>query len=86
MRSGSDEKELDRLTAPMHGGPRTGPPRLRPCWEHTVGLVQRASRADGPEPSAEMRYPWFGHRPAWLMPSKMHAHATAYDGAPMNSV
>ncbi|MEW5355326.1 hypothetical protein E0E62_23260 [Streptomyces sp. 16-176A] len=52
MRSGSDEDELDRSTAPLHG-PGTGPPRLRPCCDRTVGLVQRASRADDPEPPAE---------------------------------
>ncbi|PWI12034.1 hypothetical protein DIZ27_03485 [Streptomyces sp. NWU339] len=61
-RSGSDGAELDRLTAPMHG-PRTGPPLLRPCRDRTVGLVQRASRADGPGPPAEIRHPWFGRRP-----------------------
>ncbi|POX52991.1 hypothetical protein C3488_06600 [Streptomyces sp. Ru72] len=85
MRSGSDEAELDRSSAAMHG-PRTGPPRLRPCCDRTVGLVQRASRADGPVPSAEIRHPWFGCRPVWLMPSKMRRHATAYDGAPVNSL
>jgi len=47
MRSGSDEAELDRSTALMHDGPRTGPPPLLPCRDRTVGLVQRASRADG---------------------------------------
>ncbi|GAA3495688.1 hypothetical protein GCM10019016_027880 [Streptomyces prasinosporus] len=51
MRSGSDEAELDRSTAlrhtPVRSGPGTGPPPLLPCRDRTVGLVQRASRADG---------------------------------------
>ncbi|PWI17784.1 hypothetical protein DI272_29215 [Streptomyces sp. Act143] len=55
MRSGSDGVELDRSTAALHTahGPRTGPPPVRPCGRRTIGLVQRASRADGPVPSAE---------------------------------
>ncbi|OOV32833.1 hypothetical protein SM007_08600 [Streptomyces avermitilis] len=84
MRSGSDEGDLDRSTAAMHG-PWTGPP-LRPRCDRTVGLVQRASRADGPEPPAEIRHPWFGCRPPCLMPSNKRCHATAYDGALMNSL
>ncbi|PZT68680.1 hypothetical protein DN402_12985 [Streptomyces sp. SW4] len=70
----------------MHAlhGPATGP-RLRPCRDRTVGLVQRASRADGPVPPAEMRRPWFGHRPGGVMPSNSGRHATAHDGAPVNS-
>ncbi|OMI87446.1 hypothetical protein BSZ07_24785 [Streptomyces sp. M1013] len=50
-----------------------------------MGLVQRASRADGSVPSAEIRHPWFGRRPAWLMPSNERRHATTQDGAPVNS-
>ncbi|PIM70028.1 hypothetical protein CTU88_22525 [Streptomyces sp. JV178] len=84
MRSGSDGMELGRSTAPLHG-PVTGPPLLRPCCDRTIGLVQRASRADGPEPPAEIRHPWFGCRPDWLMPSNMRRHATPYGGAPVNS-
>ncbi|GAA3806886.1 hypothetical protein FNH04_35985 [Streptomyces phyllanthi] len=84
MRSGSDEEELDRSMAPLHG-PRTGPELLRPCDDHTVGLVQRASRADGPVPPAEIRHPWFGRRPDWLMPSNMRRHATPRNGALVNS-
>ncbi|QFZ74530.1 hypothetical protein GFH48_15785 [Streptomyces fagopyri] len=83
MRSGSDEGDLDRSTATLRG-PGTGPP-LRPCCDRTVGLVQRASRADGPVPSAEIRHPWFGRRPAWLMPSNAHGHARACDHAFVNS-
>ncbi|TFV32889.1 hypothetical protein E4K10_26595 [Streptomyces sp. T1317-0309] len=64
MRSGSDGVELDRSSATMHG-PKTGPPLLPPCRYRTVALVQRASRADDPEPSAEIRHPWFGCRPVW---------------------
>ncbi|OPG08847.1 hypothetical protein B1R27_07945 [Streptomyces sp. GKU 895] len=52
MRSGSDGVELDRSTARLHG-PGTGPPPVRPCGNRTIGLVQRASRADGPVPPAE---------------------------------
>ncbi|KAB1147726.1 hypothetical protein F7R91_11605 [Streptomyces luteolifulvus] len=85
MRSGSDGVELDRSSAALRG-PKTGPPLPRPCWDRTVGLVQRASRADGPVPSAEIRHPWFGRRPVWLMPSNMRSHATARDGAPVNSL
>ncbi|QEV27550.1 hypothetical protein CP976_27845 [Streptomyces coeruleorubidus] len=85
MRSGSDGVELDRSSAALHG-PRTGPPPLRPCCDRTIGLVQRASRADGPVPSAEIRHPGIGHRPDWLMPSNERRHATAYDGGPVNSV
>ncbi len=84
MRSGSDEEKLDRLPAALHG-PKTGPPLLRPCRDRTVGLVQRASRADGPEPPAEIRRPWFGHRPAWLMPSNMRRHATFCNDGKVNS-
>ncbi|AQS67788.1 hypothetical protein B1H29_13405 [Streptomyces pactum] len=58
-----------RSRAALHWrGPRTGPPPRLPCRDRTVGLVQRASRADGSVPSAEIRHPWFGRRPAWLMP------------------
>ncbi|AZP20131.1 hypothetical protein EJC51_31120 [Streptomyces aquilus] len=85
MRSGSDGVELDRSTARLHG-PGTGPPPVRPCGHRTIGLVQRASRADGPVPPAEIRHPWFGHRPVWLMPSNMRCHADANDGALVNSL
>ncbi|TKT10988.1 hypothetical protein E4U92_04280 [Streptomyces galbus] len=93
MRSGSDEVEAGpggwghpgRSAALAHGGPRTGPPRLLPCRDRTVGLVQRASRADSSEPSAEIRHPWFGCRPVWLIPSNERRHATAPGGAPVNS-
>lgn len=77
--------ELDRSSAALRG-PKTGPPPLRPCGDRTIGLVQRASRADGPVPSAEIRHPWFGRRPDWVMPSNERRHATAYDGEPVNSV
>ncbi|QFI44930.1 hypothetical protein FQ762_25975 [Streptomyces coelicolor A3(2)] len=66
-------------------GPGTGPPPRLPCRDRTVGLVQRASRADGSVPSAEIRHPWFGRRPAWSMPSNKRRHATTQDGAPVNS-
>jgi hypothetical protein len=85
MRSGSDESELDRLTATLHG-PKTGPPLLLPCRDRTVGLVQRASRVDGPEPPTEIRCPGFGRRPVWLMPSNMRRHATVRNDAQVNSV
>ncbi|QFX81937.1 hypothetical protein GEV49_14055 [Streptomyces sp. SYP-A7193] len=66
-------------------GPGTGPPPRLPCRDRTVGLVQRASRADGSVPSAENRHPWFGRRPAWVMPSNKRRHAPTQDGAPVNS-
>ncbi|QDN59810.1 hypothetical protein FNV62_32920 [Streptomyces sp. RLB3-17] len=82
MRSGSDGEELDR-SWPHCAGRR---PALRLVrTDRTVGLVQRASRADGPVPSAEIRHPWFGRRPAWLMPSNMRGHARACDHAFVNS-
>ncbi|MBP5937220.1 hypothetical protein F3K43_15445 [Streptomyces sp. LBUM 1476] len=84
-RSGSDGVELDRSRTRLHG-PRTGPPLLRPCRDRTVVLVQRASRADGPVPSAEIRHPWVGCRPAWLMPSNLRRHATAKHGVLVNSL
>ncbi|AZS85321.1 hypothetical protein ELQ87_14180 [Streptomyces griseoviridis] len=93
MRSGSDGVECrvrlggtdpDRSTAASHG-PGTGPPLLLPC-RRTVGLVQRASRADGPVPSAEIRHPWFGRRPARVMPSNARDHATAQGGVLVNSL
>ncbi|PZH04658.1 hypothetical protein C1I97_19220 [Streptomyces sp. NTH33] len=85
MRSGSDEVELDRSAAPAHGGPRTGPRRRLPRCDRAVGLVQRASRADGPEPPAEIRHPWFGCRPVSLMPSNTRRHANARNDARVNS-
>ncbi|RDD85228.1 hypothetical protein DVZ84_31245 [Streptomyces parvulus] len=66
-------------------GPWAGPPPRLPCCDRTVGLVQRASRADGSVPSAEIRHPWFGRRPACLMPWNERGHATAEGGAPVNS-
>ncbi|ARP72059.1 hypothetical protein LK07_22425 [Streptomyces pluripotens] len=94
MRSGSDGVEAgpggweqcDRSLAPACGGPGAGPPRLLRCSDRTVGLVQRASRADGPVPPAEIRHPWFGRRPAWLMPSNARRHANTANGALMNSL
>ncbi|TRO64923.1 hypothetical protein E4K73_15815 [Streptomyces sp. IB201691-2A2] len=83
MRSGSDGGELDRCAAAMHG-PTTGPLRFVRT-DRTVGLVQRASRADGPVPSAEIRHPWFGCRPARLMPSNARCHAKGDDGAFVNT-
>lgn len=50
----------------------------------TSVLVQRASRADGPMPSAEMRHPWIGRRPASDIPSYVRPHAMAYDGRSVN--
>src|SRR5690606_9901767 len=47
--------------------------------------MQRASRADDPAPPAEIRHPWFGCRPVWLMPSNKRCHASPRDGAPVNS-
>ncbi|OSC71832.1 hypothetical protein CJI59_34990 [Streptomyces sp. Alain-F2R5] len=87
MDAGPGERErADRSTAALHWrGPRAGPPPRLPCRDRTVGLVQRASRADGSAPSAEIRHPWFGRRPAWLMPSNKRRHATAQDDAPVNS-
>lgn len=36
-------------------------------------------------PSAEIRHPWFGRRPACVMPSNKRRHATAHDDAPVNT-
>ncbi|AZM75812.1 hypothetical protein D1J63_13145 [Streptomyces sp. KPB2] len=77
---------VQTLGAALHWrGPWTGPPPRLPCRDRTVGLVQRASRADGSVPPAEIRHPWVGRRPAWVMPSNKRRHATTQDGAPVNS-
>ncbi|PSM39396.1 hypothetical protein C6Y14_31430 [Streptomyces dioscori] len=62
MRSGSDGGEAGRWAGRIPAGFRlrcTGrEPALRLVrTDRTVALVQRASRADGPVPSAEIRHP-----------------------------